>query len=447
MLSPQTWPFDLNFLPDSAYLVGGSVRDALLNRRADYLDLDFVLAADAIETARHIAQYYHAGFVVLDAKHQIARVVFEQATLDFAQQVGNSLEADLHRRDFTVNAIAYHPHSETLLDPLKGYQDLIQRQLRMISIENLRQDPLRLLRAYRQAAQLGFTVESETQSAISQLSSLLAHMAAERVRGELDALLSTADGTPLIKTCWRDGLLADWLPDVTPAALADLTAIDQGYAKLKQTHPGFAQRLKGWVKEQTIPGMHRSWIKATKLSQLLSSDLDRAEATLTRLKYSRAEQQAVLAILRGAALLADRATCRPNKLAGELTIRDRYRLFQDVGVSFAGLALLAFSNGTPTQVIQPLLQHYLSPNDPVAYPRPLVSGRDLMKSLSLRPGPHIGELIEAIQLAQAEGHLQTAAEAIRWAQKQLRHTPPPSSAHVSDPQLNLPQNNRKKSEH
>ncbi|MDJ0708331.1 MAG: CCA tRNA nucleotidyltransferase, partial [Leptolyngbyaceae cyanobacterium MO_188.B28] len=84
VLSPKTWPFELSLLPESAYLVGGSVRDALLGRRAEYLDLDFVLPENAIETAQTIASHYQAGFVVLDAKHKIARVVFKQATVDFA---------------------------------------------------------------------------------------------------------------------------------------------------------------------------------------------------------------------------------------------------------------------------------------------------------------------------------------------------------------------------
>ncbi len=155
-LSPQTWPFSVSLLPEGAFLVGGSVRDALLNRQADYLDLDFVLPEKAVETARSIALHYNAGFVVLDAEHQIARVVFRNATVDFAQQIGGTIYSDLHRRDFTINAIAYNPHCETLLDPLNGCADLNRKTLCMIAPENLEDDPLRLLRAYRQAAQLGF---------------------------------------------------------------------------------------------------------------------------------------------------------------------------------------------------------------------------------------------------------------------------------------------------
>ncbi|MEB3293001.1 MAG: CCA tRNA nucleotidyltransferase, partial [Synechococcales bacterium] len=125
------------------------MRDALLERHSEYLDLDFVLPRAAVETARAIARHYQAGFVLLDAERQIARVVFAQGTADFALQVGDSLEEDLRRRDFTMNAIAYNPHTLELVDPLKGCKDLERKVLRMIAPENLAEDPLRLLRAYR----------------------------------------------------------------------------------------------------------------------------------------------------------------------------------------------------------------------------------------------------------------------------------------------------------
>lgn len=168
VLSPETWPFSQEWLPPEACLVGGAVRDALLGRRGEYLDLDFVLPTDAVQTARQLAQQYNAGFVVLDPDRQIARVVFEQATVDLAQQEGDSLETDLRRRDFTINAIAYNPYTQELIDPLQGYADLQQGIIRMVSPKNLQDDPLRLLRAYRQAAQLGFKTEPATQSVIRQ---------------------------------------------------------------------------------------------------------------------------------------------------------------------------------------------------------------------------------------------------------------------------------------
>ncbi|WP_346291732.1 CCA tRNA nucleotidyltransferase [Sphaerothrix gracilis] len=407
-LSPQTWPFELALLPASAYLVGGSVRDVLLGRQADYLDLDFVLPDAAIATAQHIAQTCQAGFVVLDAHHKIARVVFPQATVDFAQQVGPTLETDLQRRDFTVNAIAYHPHTQRLIDPLQGCRDLQKRLLRMIAVENLAADPLRLLRAYRQAAQLNFEVESQTQIAIRSLSDLLAQVAAERVRGELDALLSKPAGTEQLLACCQDELLQKWLPQMSQQALQRVATIDRAYDHLRQDWPGYASQLTGWLKEQTVPGMHRSWLKAAKLSQLLPPEEAIAEAELTRLKYSRAEQQVVLATLRN----------QPRLLplrSRSLSIREQYDLFRDVGQSFLSLSVLALALDYPLAHISPLIQRFLDPADPVAHPQPLLSGRTLMQALQLRPGRHIGQILASIQLAHAEGKVMNAEEALDWA--------------------------------
>ncbi|PLZ75724.1 [cytidine(C)-cytidine(C)-adenosine (A)]-adding enzyme, partial [Fischerella thermalis WC217] len=127
-LAPENWPFSIESLPQPAYLVGGAVRDAILGRTREYLDLDFVLPANAVSVARQIAKQYKAGFVLLDSERQIARVVFADATADFAQQEGISLETDLHRRDFTINAIAYNPHTQEIIDPLQGCAD-IEKQL------------------------------------------------------------------------------------------------------------------------------------------------------------------------------------------------------------------------------------------------------------------------------------------------------------------------------
>lgn len=412
-LSPQTWPFSVALLPPQAYLVGGSVRDALLNRQADYLDLDFVLPEKAIETAADIAHHYKAGFVVLDAEHQIARVVFPNATVDFAQQIGPSIGVDLQRRDFTINAIAYNPHSETLVDPLDGYADLQRKVLCMVSAENLEEDPLRLLRAYRQAAQLGFSLDPDTQSALRRLAPLLKGMAAERVRGELDCLLSLPQGSVLLREAWQDGILQTWLPTVGEEDLRQLGALDHTAAQIHERWPAFSDLLHSWIKEATVPGLHRSWLKATKLSQLLMADSAHAEATLTRLKYSRIEQQAVLSILKGWALL------QPCIDQPSLTLAQQYHLFKAAGAGLAGLALLALAHHGTESLAMGLVERYLDPQDPVAHPHPLISGRDLIQGLGLAPGPQIGELLEAVQLAQAEGLVTQREEALAWVQRQV----------------------------
>ncbi|RMF24894.1 MAG: CCA tRNA nucleotidyltransferase, partial [Cyanobacteria bacterium J083] len=205
-------PFDFDLLPAEAYLVGGAVRDVLLGREREYLDLDFVLPANSIPLAKKIAHICQAGFVILDQTREIARVVFAQGTVDFAKQEGATLEEDLYRRDFTINAIAYQKKKKKIIDPLGGKRDLEQKLVRMVSVQNLKDDPLRLIRAYRQAGQLDLNIEIETRKQIIKLAPLLQQVAAERVKTEINYMLETPQGTAWLIEAISDGLLVDWLP-------------------------------------------------------------------------------------------------------------------------------------------------------------------------------------------------------------------------------------------
>lgn len=406
-LSPQNWPFSLEWLPPAAYLVGGSVRDALLGRQADYLDLDFVLPEGAVQTAKQLANHYQAGYVLLDAERQIARVVFEGATVDFAAQVGDSLEADLYRRDFTVNAIAYSPHSQQILDPLQGYADLQLGLIRTVQFENLREDPLRLLRAYRQAAQLGFQIEPASQNQIRKLANLLASIAAERIQSELGYLLNSAPGTPFLQLAWQDGLLASWLPHATADSLQRIAQMDQAAAE-----PSLSLALSAdWADP---PAGSRNWLKLAKLSALLSCDPAIAESELWRLKYSRAEIQAVLAVVTLLPQLGRWAE-ESGQPSGELSASQQYQLFRQAGAAFPALAVATTASAVPPAVVQPLIRRYLTADDPIAHPSALLTGRDLITQLNLPPGPLIGQLLAAIQLAHAEGKVVNRSEAIELA--------------------------------
>ena len=423
VLSPQTWPFGLKWLPKSACLVGGTVRDALLGRDSEYLDLDFVLPYDAVETAQAIARHYRAGFVLLDAERQIARVVFEQGTADFALQVGSTLEADLCRRDFTVNAIAYNPHTAELLDPLQGYEDLQRKCLRMVCVENLQEDPLRLLRAYRQASQLGFTLDPDTQHAIRHLASYLRRIAAERVQSELNYLLSTAKGTPWLKAAWEDGLLQDWFPDTTAESLRRVAAIDQTTVVIQETWAEFWAELVRGVRGSTssdksrpepkASGSARTWVTIAKLASLLSSEPQAAEVQLWRLKYSRAEIQAVSTVIKAFPSLQ---AVNPSL---EWTLAQQYFFFQSVGSTFPAATLLAIAAGMPLDAIVPLVKRFLDDSDPVAHPTSLVTGQDLMRTLNIPPGPRIGRLLAALQLARAEQKVNTREDALAFAKTLL----------------------------
>ena len=368
------------------------MRDAGLNRQGDYLDLDFVVPVEAVDIARRMARHYSAGFVVLDEQRQIARVVFERVTADFAQQQG-SLEADLRRRDFTINAIAYNPHTSTLIDPLGGLADLASQTLRMIAPANLQDDPLRLLRAYRQAAQLNFAIEPTTQATIRALAPLLGTVAAERVQTEVEYLLANPQGSQWLQKAGEDGLLQAWFGQVTLEKLHDLAKVDDAMQ---------------FFKARGANSIDHSHLCLAKLACLVTDDPAAAELELERLKYSRYQIRTVVTILRHLPRLLAHATA-------PMSLTDQYFFFLDVREVFPAIALLTAAKVTQREPIEALLHRYFTPNDPVAHPQPLVTGNDLIKSLHLSPGPRIGTLLTTIQIAHIEGKIATKEEALQFA--------------------------------
>ncbi|MEL6262179.1 MAG: CCA tRNA nucleotidyltransferase [Cyanobacteria bacterium J06626_6] len=408
---PETWPFSLKCLPDEVYLVGGSVRDQLLQREAAYLDLDFVLPVDAVTTAFELSKAYGAGFVVLDEARQIARVVFDQVTVDFAQQQGESIEIDLHRRDFTVNAIAYDPRDRTLIDPLGGEADLKAKEVRMVSFENLLADPLRLMRAYRQAAQLGFTVSPDTQTAIGQLAPKLQAVSIERVRSELEGILCVPNATTQLIPIWQQSLLDYCLPHFNEQSIEQMGAIDRAVVSLQRTLPDYATQLHHWLKP--VPtGFSRSWVKAAKLSCLFSADPEIAATELTRLKYSRTEAKVVLTLLKVQPML-------DGLHQGPIGREQQFFLFKMAGQSFPAVSLLALAQGIPLTRLQPLIEHFLDPSSALAHAPTLVTGNVLISQLGLTPGPKIGELLRAVEQAQARGDVSSQTAAIAWLQRHI----------------------------
>lgn len=384
------------------------MRDALIGRRREYLDLDFVLLDEAVTTARKIANFHNAGFVVLDAERQIARVVFEQATADFAQAEG-SMVIDLHRRDFTMNAIAYDPRTEELIDPLQGSKDLQQSLIRMVSYQNLQDDPLRLLRAYRQAAQLNFVMEPDTQSAIRQLAPLLSRVAAERVQTELGYLLASPQGTQWLTAAWQDGLLQAWFPSRhAKFHVSTLASVERSAVVLENMWPNLGNLLSAVVGNTS----KATWLGIAKLATLLSPAPETAEVELLRLKYSRTEIRAVTTVLK----------FLPQLKSIPASLREQYFLFRAVGEIFPALVVLGVASGMSVEAIAPLLDRYLNPEDQVAHPTPLVTGNDLMKAFNLPSGPQVGKILDALGLARAEGRIATPADALVLA-TQLLDTP------------------------
>ena len=207
-------------LPDQEiYLVGGAVRDMLLNRLPP--DLDFAMPANGISLARRVANKLNADFMVLDEERDTGRVIVtgsdgSRTFMDFAAyRNGTTLEADLRARDFTLNAIAFDLHKQTIVDPLNGASDLRAKTIRACSSTSLTNDPVRILRAVRQAAAFGFKIELETRKAMKQAASLLPNISPERQRDELFKILEGPKPDAALRALEMLGVFPYLLPELS----------------------------------------------------------------------------------------------------------------------------------------------------------------------------------------------------------------------------------------
>ncbi len=402
-------PFSWQLLPIDTYLVGGAVRDALLNRQRYPIDLDLVVSVDAIELARSIASQQDAGFVILDAERSIARLVFGDSTVDFARQIGGSLETDLHRRDYRMNAIAYHAPTQQLIDPLGGAADIAQQTLRMVSPDNLAEDPVRLLRGYRQAAQLGFTIEPTTQQAIQKLAPLLSQVAAERVLAEIRYLISASLEHPQqLAAAVASGLLESWLPGTNqPQLLESLEKVTAASALIGRTYPQLSQNLQTNLR----PTINMTGAGAALWANLLQPIAATSTPLLSKLTASTTEIQTIQTALAGWPQLAQIDPTDPVP---------QYHLFRQLKNVFSITIILSLASGRSLSDLSHLIERYLDPTDPIAHPRPLLNGKELMAALDLKPSPLVGELLQAVQLAQVCNTISTKPEAVNYALTRLK---------------------------
>lgn len=199
------------------YLVGGAVRDALLGRPTH--DLDFVLEKDAIKYARRVANALKADFYPLDTERDTGRVILtnedgNRTLMDFAAFRGQDLEADILGRDFTVNAIAYDLKDKTIHDPLGGGMDLIEKRLRACSPSAFKDDPVRILRGVRLAANFGFHILPETRQSMKDSANLVGNISPERLRDELFRLLDGLQPATCLRALDLLGVLDKIFPEL-----------------------------------------------------------------------------------------------------------------------------------------------------------------------------------------------------------------------------------------
>jgi tRNA nucleotidyltransferase/poly(A) polymerase len=171
------------------YLVGGAVRDILLQRTGK--DFDLACSFDTRIIARALADRQKGDFYLLDAKRNTSRVILHESNgrrvfYDFARLQGSSIEDDLQTRDFTINAMALDLDApDALIDPQGGARDLKDRILRACSPNSFADDPVRVIRAVRYAIGLDLTITPETLMGLKAAVPLVNQISRERNRDEL----------------------------------------------------------------------------------------------------------------------------------------------------------------------------------------------------------------------------------------------------------------------
>ena len=466
-----------------AYIVGGFLRDLLLKRKT--ADIDIAIAADALEIAPDLAAALGGSYVPLDRENKVARVVpgtkgarrASRWQLDLSSFSGG-IELDLKRRDFTINAMAVDlkgarhrpqqkPQAEVkIIDPFNGLADLEGGIIRATSKTVFQQDPARLLRAVRLAAELGFTIDTGTEALIKSNCHLIAGVAAERSREELLRLLEITGADKLWPYIDGLGLLTALIPelaetrgveqprehawDVLNHSLKTVAAID--FVLRRGRWPYAAEEVLGFVPwseklarhfEKIVSGSTRRAL--TKMAALLhdiakpktrvltesgrirflghaGEGAAMAAQVLERLRFSNREAKLVEAIIRHH--LRPVQMSSPGELPSQRAI---YRYFRDCGSGDGGIETLFFSLADHlatrganldlthwkehTRLVDYALSQHLKQEKRVA-PARLINGHDLMRLFSLKPGPRVGEILEAVREAQASAEISNREEAL-----------------------------------
>ncbi|MFO0038577.1 MAG: CCA tRNA nucleotidyltransferase [Synechococcaceae cyanobacterium] len=391
-LQPERWPLRLSELPAGTALVGGAVRDGLLGRLAERPDLDLVVVPEALALARSLARRLGGSFVALDAERSIARLVLQGWTIDLARRVGDDLVSDLDRRDFTINAMALPlpvagEPAPALVDPHGGWADLAAGQLVAIREANLLEDPLRLLRGVRLAAELDFAIEPTTWAWMERHHERLGAVAGERVLAELERLAAAPAGSPRLATALAAGLLQPWggvAPGVGAERLAGLTRE--------------RAQERGLTAEETATAL-----PLARLAAVLEGE------GLARLQASRRLQLRCRRLRRWRRELAERTATDLEGL-GE---GERLELQRDLEEDLPALLL-----ELPPTAARAALARWRDPADPLFHPRPPLDGRQLQRELGMGAGPELGRLLEALSRERAFGRLPAAtAEALSGQQR------------------------------
>lgn len=462
----------------AAYLVGGFVRDWLLGRGT--VDIDIAVRGGCHDLVTDVARAIYGKSFLLDDVNGVFRVVTDrdgaQWHLDFTSFYG-SIEEDLARRDFTINAMAVGLQEfisrgvADIIDPFSGRSDLKAGIVRAVSREVFERDAVRLLRAVRLAHELGFTVEPGTEALIRSSHKLVVLVAGERIREELLRMLSLPGSADLIRYMDSLSLLTQIFPeaesmkgvaqpkehywDVFLHSVETVAAVEfllrespwkYGGERLLDEVPWSDELRAHFDAEVSGGSTRRALLKLGALLHDVAKPVTKTVDRTGRVRFLGHTKQgaAVVALALGRLRFSNREVrlvenlvynhLRPVQMANEglPTSRAVYRFFRDTEGAGIDVLFLALADFLATQgprldveqwkrhnrLVRYILEEHRKQQN-VVLPAKLIDGHDLMRTFALKPGKLIGELLSEVKEAQVSGDVTTREEAIELVRRSL----------------------------
>lgn len=425
-------------MDSSIYLVGGTVRDHLLGKPCSDYDLT---ACNAPEIARAWAQKVQRTLVPLDetpGRETFRVALHSDLYFDFTTLQGQVIEEDLAQRDFTINAMAislqdFIEEKENIIDPFDGQDDLQRKFIRVLSKRTFKDDPLRLLRAFRFAATLGFNIElGTTFDQISWKKNRFENVAKERVTHELlllfgaershihrmyvtgfiDVLfpgiieLVTMPGVQTNSTQWGEALNAF-------AELENILLQPEDY--LEQSTP----RIRDYISKNNRYAL----LKWAALIRPLSSapDFDLTN-NLREFRLSNPDIQFISRTLKFSKIVLSEARSTAGGLKDDSAL---YQFVQRSGNELLSSLLLSYAVRLGNQedikyfvpLIHRILDFYIETYIPAQDRPALLDGDILQSKFHLEPSPRFKFILEKVEEARVLGTIQTKEEAEQLAKK------------------------------
>jgi len=447
------------------YAAGGVVRDLLLGREAT--DLDLVVNRDPLGCGRDLAAALDATLVVLDEEEPVARVCWRRQ-IDFSgfRNGSTDIVEDLHCRDFTINAMAVLMASSAgepatsfpVIDPAGGREDLSAKRIRACSATAFDEDPLRLLRAYRFMACLGFTIDPLTEKEIAEKKDLLPLAAPERRKYEFDLLLASPHSIAAIRGMVSSGLFFRLFPatlDLSGCQQPEshhLDVLQHSVQALEELENIFEQSCSFFTQcsamvEYISDPRHRLLLKWASLFHDLgkAATWAKKDGRITFHNHDHSGAQLFEAIA-GSLRWSKRDTALVCRLIaghmwpfhlnnvfrkGDVTKRACLRLAKKFGKDLEGLFLLAMADSLagkgpekPAGMERSLADLYEKVRGVIADSLqpgfdapPLINGHDLIERLHLTPGPQFNRILTRVRDAQICGEISGRDEALQMAAK------------------------------